>query len=320
MSTTNQDFWVVSCYYNAHQDQNRRHNCEQFATSLQRQNVPVLMVELCKTNDEDGLPPDLFAKYIRVHHTDELWCKEALLNLGIDLLPASCTKVCWADADILFLDDTWATCCASLLDHHDVVQPFDRYLYLPKGESNVMMKHVDDVYNPSFTHAVTHGHFTGTSFRTAYPGCVWAANRSFLNRIGGLYTHAILGLADIVMCLGFLANTDQELEKAWHCPAVRFLMGSWNERMQAHCRQWQQTAMKATTTLMACPNRNIIIHHLYHGSPRSRDYNKTGSVLQQYDPFTHVAINSDGLLHWTTSAPMELQHQVAQYFAARNST
>lgn len=311
------DLWVVSCYYNAHEDHNRHRNCLVFAREMKRQGVPVLMVELCKDETVSGLPHDLFQQYIRVNHSDELWSKEALINLGVKQLPVTCTKVCWIDADIVFLDDHWATRCSRLLDKYKVVQPFDTYAFLNNTDSLQPRKNQHpDKYNHGFAYHFTK-HGLPRSFTKAHPGYAWAAQRTTFEHMGGLYTKAVLGLADVMMAYGFTATSLADVRTTWQLPDIQTFMGSWNMRIVNDCTAWQQRAMHHVHGNVGAPNANVKIHHLYHGSSKQRKYDLVGKILSKYDPQLHVTINNDGLLHWTAGAPASLKKEVSLYFHDR---
>jgi hypothetical protein len=314
------DLWVVSCYYNAHGDQSRRRNCIEFAKNMRRQNVPVLMVELCHTESEPGMDPLLFEQYLRVQHADELWCKEALLNIGIKALPKTCTKVCWIDADILFLDNWWAARCSELLDQHKVIQPFDAYAVLSAAESKHPLKHRSkDQYLPSFAYTARFNPKNLDFIRRAHPGYAWGARREVLEKIGGLYPNAILGLADVVMAYGFACKTEASIAKTWTFTDVRIFMGDWNQQMVDDCVQWQRRAVQEVRSDIATPNCGVAVHHMYHGDMDGRQYNKIGEKLKGFDPKRHVAVSSDGLLHWTPTCPKHLKTNVSNYFQRRSA-
>lgn len=313
------ELWVVACFHNAHGDANRERNAKVFARNLKRQGVPLLMVELCGAADAPGLPQHLFAEYVRVLHTDELWCKEALLNIGIARLPPSCTKVAWVDADVVFLDDWWHVRTAALLDAHAVVQPFDAFGFLTDAESATPRRRVEPHrYLSSFAHAaVARGSIE--AFRYAHPGYAWAARRDVLERIGGLYTNAVLGLADVVMAYAFAAKRPSDVDASWRYPDVELFMGNWNDAMVADCLAWQRRAQAVVRGHLGAPCAGVAVHHLWHGTIESRRYNKIGRLIPTFDPAAHVAIDADGLLHWTAECPAAVRDAVQRYFKSRKS-
>lgn len=314
------ELWVVACYYNAHGDRNRERNAKVFARNLKRQGVPLLMVELCSSADAPGLPQHLFTKYVRVLHTDELWCKEALLNHGIaHHLPRACSKIAWVDADVVFLDDWWHTRTAKLLDTHPVVQPFDAFGFLSDAETATPRRRIEPHrYLPSFAHtAATQG--AVKEFRYAHPGYAWAARRDVLEQMGGLYTNAVLGLADVVMGFAFAAKRPSDVDASWSYPDVKLFMGNWNDAMVEDCKRWQHAAQAVVRGNLGAPCAQVAVHHLWHGTIESRRYNKIGKLIPTFDPAAHVAIDVDGLLHWTAECPDAVRDTVKRYFKSRKS-
>lgn len=313
-------FWVVTCFFNKNNDQRRRRNYDIFANQLLEQKVQLLTVELCPDAEFEGLPRHLSTLYHRINHNDELWSKEALLNIGIfNHLPDSCTKVCWLDCDIVFSTKRWARICSHLLDTHKVCQPFDYYVFLQE-EDNYKEVFKTDRYAESFAHRVTRGVWV-ESVQRYNPGYGWAARREVLEEIGGLYTHAILGLADMVMAYGFHCTDKDKIGQAWDVRGTdaKTFMGSWSQPLQDHAVTWQKKACEVVKNSITAPQRGVVVHHLFHGTVDSRKYDRIGKVLQDFLPAEHVRVDDKGILAWTETAPDALKERVAGYFRDRAS-
>ena len=63
-----------------------------------------------------------------------LWQKERLLNIALENLPHTVTKVMWLDSDLIFLNDDWVIETSEMLDRFPVVQPFGWMTYLSAGD------------------------------------------------------------------------------------------------------------------------------------------------------------------------------------------
>lgn len=314
------DFWAVSCYYNSEEDVCRVRNFKIFAERLKTQGVPLLTVELV-TSDEDKGNPDvkrLSAQYHRVVHPDVLWSKEALVNIGVKLLPPECTKVCWVDADIIFLDDAWGAKCSAALDEHRVVQPFDKYFFLLQRFMAREELYAKQWYPEDYRFGFAGNHAAGRqtdNFPKAHPGYAWAARRSVLEEMGGLYDAGIC-MADVLMAYTFIAKSEDQIEDIWKLPMVNRIFGTWGPRLRGHVEEWMRRAIKAVEGDVGAVEGSWV-HHMYHGSIANRKFQALHEAYAEYDPYKHTRLNDDGVLVWTDDAPPEFKSKVKGYFSMR---
>src|ERR1041384_5528640 len=125
------DVWVITSYYNPHGYRTRVDNFSRFADRMNRGKVAWLVLETAFDDEPFTLPPAQHVVHVRARHV--MWQKERLLNLALERLPASCTKIAWLDCDILFDRADWLEATSDALDRHAVVQPFERVIRLPRG-------------------------------------------------------------------------------------------------------------------------------------------------------------------------------------------
>ena len=97
------DLWAITSYFNPLSYRRRRDNYRIFRDRL---GVPLLTVELAygpqfELGESDA---DIL---IQRRGGDVLWQKERLLNIALDALPGSCTKVAWIDCDVVFGEQDW---------------------------------------------------------------------------------------------------------------------------------------------------------------------------------------------------------------------
>jgi hypothetical protein len=314
------EFWAVTCYFNSENDPWRVHNFKVFAERLRKQGVPFLTVELVVDNEDAGNADvkSMSDMYHRVMHPDVLWSKEALINIGIKLLPSECTKVCWIDADILFpFDDDWGQRCSAALDKHKVVQPYERYYFMPEPHTKNKFWDTERPavnYLPSIAWNYAHGRGTHSIYE-AHPGYAWAARRDVLNNIGGLYDTGIC-MADVLMAYGFIAKSEAEVKSSWEHKPMRDLFGSWGPVMRKHVEEWQLRAMQEIGGDVGVVD-GVKAHHLYHGSPLNRKYPEILASYAGFDPSKHARLNENGVLEWTENVPADLKEKVCQYFSFR---
>ena len=101
-------------------------NFRKFRASVAAQGLQMLCVELVfgdstfQLLDASSDAPDCeIMVQRRTSEGNTLWQKERLLNIALDNLPASVTKVMWLDSDLIFLNDDWVPETAELLDTCD---------------------------------------------------------------------------------------------------------------------------------------------------------------------------------------------------------
>ncbi len=114
------ELWAVTAYFNPVGYRRRRANYNLFRKHLR---LPLATVELAYGGEFELGASDADI-LIRIRGQDVMWQKERLLNLAIEALPPSCSKVVWLDADLIFEEADWPERTARLLDRHPLVQPF----------------------------------------------------------------------------------------------------------------------------------------------------------------------------------------------------
>jgi len=101
----------------------------------------------CEITPATSMPGQAQAagNHVQVQSFDELWHKEAMINIGIASLPADWEYVAWIDADVSFANPNWAVETVQQLQHHMVVQLFSHSVDLgPRHE--VIQNHAGFVY------------------------------------------------------------------------------------------------------------------------------------------------------------------------------
>lgn len=313
-------FCVLSVYFNGKGDPRREAALVKFAEALERQRVPLCLVVV----GDDPLPPTVRPTHeVRVEPAEqELWCKEALLNVGLRALPSAVTKVCWMDADIEFLDPKWAVKCAAALNVHPVVQPHRYFVFLEEGEAPmrrpVPERHVGSFAREAERRALSRPTSKPLDFHHNHPGHAWAARREYLDRIGGFFPYAIAGHGDIVMAVGFLGhrNTMLRMWDAGHPLGLYFK--AWSPELKSRAAEWQRRATAAMQGERIGYVDGLVAFHWWHGTTESRGYKDRGAILSNYDPARDVAVTEHGI-RWTDHAPESLRVSLDGYFTARSA-
>lgn len=311
--------WVVAPYFNFKNDERRLINLCRFVSGLPVE-AKLCLVELVLPGEE---PTDVDVDLHVIETTDkaELWCKEALINVGIRALPIDCDKVCWMDADVEITRPGWWQDLERLLDDHPVVQPFSNYVFMEEDETPDR-PYALERQNKSFAHEAVRRVNSGfrptpINFLRFHPGFAWAARIDFLKEIDYLFPYCILGHGDIIMCAAF----------SGHYPTMRNLYRSkrgldvytkdWGTELKKAVSRWQaktEVAMRKKTIGVL---KDTLLYHWYHGSNDSRKYKERAKLLKDYNPSTDTTVNVRGMIEWTPTADPKLKADVSDYFKER---
>ena len=252
------------------------------------------------------LPHTPGVDHIKVGHTDELWLKENLVNIGVASLPPNWKYVAWVDADVEFIRKDWAVETIHQLQHYPVVQMFHNAIDQgPNGE--VMQVHTSMGY--SWVNSIPYhmgGKGSGMYGYGAYwhPGYAWAMTRTAFNAVGGLLDRAIIGSGDHHMAQCLIGTPDRSMP-AGVSPAYRAMVRSWADRAAGLHKRVGYV-------------EGTVAHH-WHGKKADRKYWDRWSIVTklQYDPTVDVAPDYRGVLHLTAKGE-RLRKPLETYFRARN--
>lgn len=281
---------VVSVHFNPCGYVRPEQNFCIFANHLASQGVALYAAELAFGDKQFRLPP-VGREVLRLRGNSILWQKERLLNHVVSQLPPEYDKICFADADILFVDNDWAAKLSRLLDVADVVQPFDNAIYLPPGENVVNLKHAGKP--SSFANRLR-----GLNVHDDARGLAWAFRRDFLNRVDGLYDRGILGGGDTFLSWG-----------VWNEGHPAYTPGM-NEDLFKYLRKFQEEKPRPAFL-------EGTVCHLFHGSSSNRRYMDRYEIAakHQYDPAYDIK-QENGIWSWSSNKP-EFHAEVAEYFMGR---
>lgn len=307
--------WAITCFFNPAGRASRLRNYRIFRRQLE---VPLLTVELALNGEPELTPSDAdHLHQIRGGPEHILWQKERLLNLALEHLPAECTAVAWLDCDIVFANPEWPTQAKDLLAKHQLIQLFDRVVYLPQEMSSMdLMKQalVDSasyywqpgaVSNARKPHPLSYPKISqrGTS-TTGNPGMAWAAQRPLLDR-HGLYDRAIVGSGDLFLHAALFAR-DKQLDR-------RLPRGT---PARQDFDRWASGLLEDLNTPVSHCSGTIF--HCWHGELVNRGYNERHRAISQFDfdPATDIRLDNNGCWRWN-SGKEELQLYLRQYFESR---
>lgn len=303
------DLWVIAAYYNPHGYRTRAHNYALFADSLRRSHIPLLTVE-CAFGTEPFVLPD-GPDVLNLRCDAVLWQKERLLNVAVERLPPTCTKVAWLDADILFERADWATQTSLLLDEKQIVQVFSTVVRLPRGATSLPA--LPDGESPELieSFASVYGrdpavHLGGHYHEHGHTGFGWAARRDLLLRTG-LYDTALSGSGDHLIAHAAVGDHESK--------CIDKVLGKSTPHREHFRRYCDRFFARSRGQLAAVPGT---ILHLWHGDHEYRRYSDRNIELVKlgFDPARDLCLANSGAWEWGSKHP-ELHAWAKEYFARR---
>lgn len=253
-------------------------------------------------------------QHLQVQSFDEIWHKEAMINIGIAALPADWEYVAWIDADVSFANPNWALETVHQLQHYMLVQMFSRAIDLgPRHET--LKSHAGFAYmyhqngcNPPEGRGYTP--YYGNPGRGVFwhPGFAWAARREAIDHLGQLMDFPILGSADHHMAMALIGQAARTIYKG-ASRGYREQILDWEARAERHI---QRDIGYVDGTLL---------HH-WHGKKEDRRYTTRWRILTEnrFDPRTDLKRDWQSLWQLRVEDPRQrrLRDQIRAYFRQRN--
>jgi hypothetical protein len=238
---------------------------------------------------------------IRVRATDVMWQKERLLNIAISQLPSKCQKVAWLDCDILFQNPAWLLQASRLLDNFALVQPFQKVIYMEKGDrsgSGDLARSVESFGSVFSSGSVNH--MGGGFWDHGHTGFAWAARRDLFARLG-LYDACVAGDGDHMIAHASYGD--------WDGPCVhRSIIGS---RHREHFQKWAAEFYRAAEGRITYAPGALL--HLWHPKSLKSILRKN---LSDFDPAVDIKVGAGGALEWNSDKP-ELHRSLREYFGSK---
>lgn len=305
------DTWVIACYSNPLGFRTRRENFHHFANGLRAQGAPLLVVEMTGPDGRFELEERDFG-VVRLRGDGFIWQKERMLNLALAHLPDACTKVVWADADVLFENPDWLEATSLALERHVVVQPFESCARLPLGDLRFDGRTQEETgIMPSFAASFRQDPMLAVTerFRNhGHTGFAWAARRALLEECG-LYDACITGSGDHLMAHVFAGTLTSRCLPA--------MLGE-DTALSRHFSAWaEKTHARCLGRLGCVPGRLL---HLWHGSMLNRRYTHRNHELGElgFDPVRDLRPDANGVWEWHPNASARLRDWSEESFRSRD--
>lgn len=271
-------------------------------------------------NSEAELPDlsDRVHRHLKYHYPQALWVKENLINLALRDCDTEWEYAAWIDKDIEFLNSHWAVRTRDALKKYDIIQPWSRAVCSGESGSGPTISEYLDLYQGRLLHDAE-----GMMPWTACPqgeggseghcGFAWAATRSFLDRIGGLYDRCLLGGGDDYLKASLKGervpdeippeSSPLDGDRRKELGVARFY-GDFTGGFAERCRGARIGFVEGK-----------IIHH-YHGRLTSRGYltRYDAAIENGFVASRDISYESDGTLRLRNES---LEKAIREYFPSR---
>jgi hypothetical protein len=248
-------------------------------------------------------------RHLQVRSVEELWHKENCLNLIMRKMAIQCPDwkyVGWVDADIQFLRPDWFSEMIHQLQIYHVIQMFETATDLgPTGQAiNIHKSFMANYLDKGAPHAGDLPDDEEWYMQHGHPGYAWAATRTAINTMGGLYDRSILGSGDRNMAYALIGRVEQ----------------SYNENIaESYKRDLKDYERECLILNMDVGVMEGNILHAYHGPKQLRGYKSRWEILvhNEYDPDRDIKEDAQGLYQLTNRKP-RLRDDIRRYFRERD--
>jgi hypothetical protein len=221
-----------------------------------------------------------------VRTDSHMFHKERLCRLLEKRIPSKYTKLCFIDADVLFDNPNWYDETSSLLNTHEIVQPFSMASWLDLTYKTSTMERLSIVFMDR-----------NSRFNSSYhPGFAWAFQRPWYNRVG-FYEIAITGSGDTMSAAAWIG--------------VDFPAGYLKN---AYAASFEDYKKKLTVLPKICSTSGKL-YHLWHGNRANRKYVSRHECVNDITDIRDVlATNKDDVFELTNR---KLNADMKRYFDER---
>jgi hypothetical protein len=290
-------FYVIIPIFNPGPYKTRNKLYHEFVERFKQYDIEMITVE---GSVNDFVNTDSFnPNHIQVHYDSIFWCKENLINIGIEhvrMIDPSYKYVAWIDCDLAFSNPSWVEDAKRALDKYNVVQLFDEVIDLDKNGNALLKSKQSFVAYYEQTGRTTNGYWYNYA-----PGFAWAYSRNFLESIN-LFDESLIWASDTIMSRELI-----------HQKNNGFSTGVINR-----AEKWGEKARPLVSSGLGYVKNTI--QHYWHGSRKNRSYESRGKILIKYNYDPEKDSVKDGMilnlcLH--SERQKEFQNEIIQYFLSR---
>lgn len=290
------DIVLITCFFNPANYIQNLNNYFKFKKYIQNLNYPLYTVELSFKDQPNQLFDEEYT--LKIKTNDILWHKERLLNIIFKKLPKKYEKIIWVDCDVFYKDNTWIDKTSDLLNYNKIVQPFSKCTYLDKLGNLTS----NERFGLFYGYKNNLKEFRVWKYNS---GFVWASRREFFEKFG-LFDRGILGSGDGFMAHTFTKNLTFDLY------VERF---KWNNDIVRDYLNWSLPVIDYVGD--SINYLDLEVYHNWHGNLKNRKYLQRAEILRNFNPFTMLKEDENGVWNWTDLVDDEIKNKVINYFQER---
>lgn len=310
---------VITVVTNSGRFRSRWRNYEDFARMVSQSGARLWTCEVAFGARAFAVTQESNPYHIQLRTHDEMWLKEAAVNLAVARLPASAQWIAYVDADCRPARVDWANETVHRLQHYAVVQMWSEYQCL---DSRHQISSTSHSFMSSYLRGdptvppqglVADGYYPypggprppGSRPWPGPPGLAWAWRRDAWSEVGGLLDCCVLGSGDWYMANGLLDRLDDRIVSSKFSPDYRDAI-----------YDWQRRARVLRKNVGIVPGLWL---HYWHGQMVNRGYATRNQILidSQFSPRLHLLRDWQGLYKFAADAPIDLRDRARAYFSAR---
>jgi len=246
-------------------------------------NIPFFTIEMYEDT------PEIFdAFHLKTDFT--LFQKERLCTLLEKKIPPSFTKLLFIDSDLIFENPYWYNELSQKLDNFNVVQPFDKGVWLDITYKNVVKERIPIIFYNKFGKISMDGGIGGY-----HPGFAWGFQREWFKRVG-FFQYGILGDGDTLSSTVWLDYKEFDYRP--------FIQKSIAEFRQSMSEKPSVCFLKGS------------IYHLWHGDSTKRQYRSRRDIFKSVkDVRNIIRVSNNGLFELKDD---KLKNKIRKYFKNRD--
>jgi len=272
------DMAVCLVYFNSMKSKRILMNYLYTVEKLRTARIPYYTIELCFGEPE-------IKKAIHVSGKSFMFHKERLCRLVERHVSWWYSKVMFLDADIIFNNPKWYSQVSALLYSHDVVQPFEKAVWLDITYKQPLIER----------YSVAGMDRKGEYDSKFHPGFAWAFNRSWYRKVG-FFDYGITGSGDTLSVAAWL---NVPFKPTYLQEALKPAFDEFNKLPKPKLGNIRGT-----------------VYHLWHGIRENRKYLERHLILDGVSDVRDILVlNKDGVFELTDS---KINEKLEEYFISRH--
>lgn len=300
--------YVLTAVFNPRRFASRVRLYRNFCRWIATQGVQLLTVEVAFGNRPWQVTEPDNPWHLQLRSAADMWQKEAALNCGVQRLCQLVPEweyVCYLDADVKLLRDDWAAETVQTLQHYAIVQPFGEVTTLdPRGHRLYNGQSICRRYHECGTFPVRKCTYPGHGI-DGWPGLGWAYRRHEYEQIGGLFDVAVSSSGDMHMAGCYLGKPDLGMESDYS--------EGFRRAVAAHAELCDRYVRGNVSYVPG-----LLVHYWHgRGKERGHDARKKAIRRHQFDPYTDLVRDHQGLWKWRGNKP-GLERDIRRSLEARN--